>query len=40
MINRLVLNFKMDPEGRIWFLFASSLRLDLDEKAVTSNLND
>lgn len=27
-MNRIVLNFKIDPEDRIWLLWASSIRLE------------
>lgn len=30
-IARQVLNFKIDPEDRIWLLFCSSLRLEQGE---------
>jgi len=30
-IARLVLNYKLDESGRIWFLFCSSLRIEDEE---------
>lgn len=32
IISRMVMNFKVDSEDRIWFIFASSLRLDLGDE--------
>ena len=40
VVDRMVLNFKVDKQGRMWFLWCSSLRLKGDDVNVLPRLEN